>query len=89
MLGRQQRQKRYDDPGTKALPALQTGVLVTVQQGRIWNSAIVVEKHEAPRSVKVKFEDRQILQRNRKFLRQSMETEPAQPDQATSLATPT
>ena len=87
LLARQQRQKRYHDRGTKALPALQTGVPVTVQQGRTWHPAIVVEKHEAPRSFKVKTEDGQILRRNRNFLRQSMEAEPTQPDQVTSPAT--
>lgn len=87
LLARQQRQKRYHNRGTKALPAFQTGVPVTVQRGRTWHPAIVVEKHEAPRSFKVKTEDGQILRRNRNFLRQSMETEPTQPDQVTSPAT--
>ena len=87
LLARQQRQKRFHDRGTKALPALQTGVPVTVQQGRTWHPAIVVEKHEAPRSFKVRTEDGQILRRNRNFLRQSMEAEPTQPDQVTSPAT--
>ena len=87
LLARQQRQKRYHNRGTKALPALQTGVPATVQQRRTWHPAIVVEKHEAPRSFKVKTEDGQILRRNRNFLRQSMETEPTQPDQVTSPAT--
>lgn len=86
LLARQQRQKRYHDQGTKVLPALQIGVPVTVQQGRTWNPAIVVEKHKAPRSFKVKTEDGQILRRNRNFLPQSMEAEPTQPDQVTSPA---
>ena len=84
LLARQQRHKRYHDRGTKALPALQTGVPVTVQQGRTWHPAIAVEKHEAPGSFKVKTEDGQILRRNRNFLRQSMEAEPTRPDQVTS-----
>ena len=89
LLARQQRQNRYHDRGTTALPTLQIGVLVTVQQGRTWNPEIVVEKHEAPRSFKVKTEDGQIFRRNRRFLCQSVEAEHAQPDQATLPATPT
>lgn len=60
-----------------------------MQQGRTWNPVIVVEKHEAPRSFRVKTEHGQILRRNHKFLRQSMEAEPTQLDQVTSPATPT
>ena len=41
---------------------LQIAVPMTIQQGRsTWSPAIVVEKHEAPRSFKVKTEDGQIL----------------------------
>lgn len=49
LLARQHRQKRYRDLGTKALPPLQTGVHVTIQQECTWSPAIVVEKHAAPR----------------------------------------
>lgn len=53
---------RYYDRGTKAPPPLQIVVPMTVQQRRsTWSPAIVVEKHEAPRSFKVKTEDGQIL----------------------------
>ena len=73
LLATQQRQKKYRDRGTKALLPLQIGVHVTVQQECTWNPAIVVQKHEAPRSFKVKTEDGQILE--------SMEAEPTQPGQ--------
>ena len=53
---RQQRQKRYRDRGTKALPPLQIGVHVTIQRECTWSPAIVVEKNAAPRSFKVKTE---------------------------------
>ena len=49
LLARQQRQKRYRDGGTKALPPLQIGVHMTIQQECTWTPAIVVEKHAAPR----------------------------------------
>lgn len=62
---------------------------MTVQQGRsTWGPAIVVEKHEAPRSFKVKTEDGQILRRNRRFLHQSTEAEPVHPDHLTLPVTP-
>ena len=62
---------------------------MTVQQGRsTWSPAVVVEKHEAPRSFKVKTEDGQILRRNRRFVCQSTEAEPVRPDQVTLPVTP-
>ena len=67
LLARQQRQKKYHDRGTKVLPPLQIGAPVRIQQGRTWTPAIVLEKHEAPRSFKVKTEDGQVYHRNRKF----------------------
>ena len=54
LSARQQRQKKYHDRGTKALSPLQIGAPVRIQQGRTWTPAIVLEKHEAPRSFKVK-----------------------------------
>ena len=80
LLARQQRQKRYRDQGTKALPPLQIGVHVTVQRECTWSPAIVVEKYAAPRSFKVMIEDGQILQ--------SMEAEPTQADQVVLPPTP-
>ena len=80
LLARQHRQKRYRDLGTKALPPLQIGVHVTIQQECTWSPAIVVEKHAAPRWFKVKTEDGQILQ--------STEAESTQPDQVVLPPTP-
>ena len=80
LLARQQRQKRYLDRGTKALPPLQIGVHVTVQRECTWSPAIVVEKYAASRSFKVMIEDGQILQ--------SMEAEPTQADQVVLPPTP-
>ena len=41
LLARQQRQKRYRDRGTKALPPLQIGVHVTVQRECTWSPALL------------------------------------------------
>ena len=74
--------------GTKVLPPLQAGAPVRIQQGRTWTPAIVLEKHEAPRSFKVKTEDGQVYRRNRKFLRKSFESQPYQVVQAAPPASP-
>ena len=82
LSARQERQKKYHDRGTRVLPPLQVGDPVRIQQGRIWSPAIIMEKHEAPRSFRVRTKDGQVYRRNRKFLRQSFESEPVQPVQA-------
>ena len=89
LSARQERQKKYHDRGTKILPPLQVGDPVRIQQGRIWSPAIIMEKHEAPRSFRVRTEDGQVCRRNRKFLRQSPESEPVQPVQPVSPASST
>ena len=68
----------------KVLPPLQVGTPVRIQQGRIWTPAFVLEKHETPRTFKVKTEDGQVYRRNRKFLNlcQSFESQPNQVVQA-------
>ena len=89
LSARQERQKKYHDRGTKILPPLQVGDPVRIQQGRIWSPAIIMEKHEAPRSFRVRTEDGQVYRRNRKFLRPSPESETVQPVQLVSPASPT
>ena len=70
MSARHQRQKKYHDHDTRTLPQLQVGDPVTTQQGRVWNPAIT-EKHESPRSFKVKTKDGQVYRWKRKFLQKS------------------
>ena len=89
LSARQERQKKYHDRGTKILPPLQVGDPVRIQQGRIWSPTIIMEKHEAPHSFRVRTK---VYRRNRKFLRHTPESPAssttAQPVQATTLASP-
>ena len=78
LSARQERQRKYHDRGTKILPPLQVGDPVRIQQGRIWSPAVIMEKHEAPRSFRVRTNDGQVYRRNRKFLRHSHGSEPVQ-----------
>ena len=89
LSARQERQRKYHDRGTKILPPLQVGDPVRIQQGRIWSPAVIMEKHEAPRSFRVRTNDGQVYRRNRKFLRHSHGSEPVQLVQPMSPASST
>lgn len=59
-------QKSYYDRQTRSLPELHTGERVRVQRGNEWQPAIIVSRHEQPRSYIVQTPDKRTYRRNRK-----------------------
>ena len=69
----QQKQKSYFDRQTRQLPELQWGDVVRVQRGKVWQPAVVLHKHEQPRSFVVRTPDGATYRRNRKHLLKTAE----------------
>ncbi|ROL51227.1 Tripartite motif-containing protein 29 [Anabarilius grahami] len=72
---RQKKQKQYYDRMAKYLPDLQPGEGIRMQKGDSWKPAVVLEKHEQPRSFVVKTPDGKLFRRNRRHLRKTRETD--------------
>ncbi|CAJ1049307.1 uncharacterized protein K02A2.6-like [Xyrichtys novacula] len=70
---RQECQKFYFDRHTKNLPDLQAGDNVRVQRGEAWQPAVVLQKHEHPRSFVIRTPEGKQYRRNRKHLRKTRE----------------
>lgn len=70
---RQHKQKLYFDRQTKTLPDLREGENVRMQRGESWQPAMVLHKHEQPRSFVVRTPDGRVYRRNRKHLRKTTE----------------
>ena len=73
---RQQKQKRSYDKATKSLPELKPGDVIRYQKGRLWMPAVVIGKHSTPRSYNIKTGNGNILRRNRRHLRKTIEVPP-------------
>ena len=65
LLTRQQRQKAFYDRGTRPLSKLHEGEPVRMKRGREWTPAVIVQKHQAPRSYIVETPDGTQMRRNR------------------------
>lgn len=76
---KQLKQKSYYDRQTRCLPDLHKGESVRVQRKDGWQPAVVLHKHEQPRSFVVQTPDGSTYRRNRKHLRKTRETECATP----------
>lgn len=86
LRGKQDLQKLYFDRQTKVLPDLQAGDNVRMQRGETWQPAVVLQKHEHPRSFIVCAPDGRQYRRNRKHLKKtSEETFPAPREQDMDL----
>ena len=72
---RQMKQKSYFDRQTQKLPDLRTGENVRIQKGDTWQPAVVVERHQLPRSFIVRTQDGRVYRRNRKHLLKTGERE--------------
>ena len=72
---RQIKQKSYFDRQTQKLPDLRTGENVRIQKGDTWQPAVVVERHQLPRSFIVRTQDGRVYRRNRKHLLKTGERE--------------
>lgn len=71
---KQEKQKLYFDRQTRRLSDLQAGDNVRIQRGETWQPAVVLNKHEQPRSFVVRTPDGRQYRRNRKHLRRTDET---------------
>lgn len=69
------KQKQYYDRMAKYLPDLQPGEGIRMQKGDSWKPAVVLEKHEQPRSFIVKTPDGKLFRRNHRHLRKTRETD--------------
>ncbi|KAK2701516.1 hypothetical protein QYM36_019838, partial [Artemia franciscana] len=68
----QLRQQKYYNRHSKDLQQLKQGQSVEAQiQGKSWEPAVVLHKHELPRSYIVQTQDMKAYRRNRKYLRMS------------------
>ena len=68
----QLRQQKYYNRHSKDLQELKQGQSVEAQiQGKSWEPAVVLHKHELPRSYVVQTQDMKAYRRNRKYLRMS------------------
>lgn len=72
---KQLKQKSYYDRQTRQLPDLQAGENVRIQRGDTWQPAVVVNKHQQPRSFIVCTPDGRVYRRNRKHLLKTGERE--------------
>ncbi|XP_035799241.2 uncharacterized protein K02A2.6-like [Amphiprion ocellaris] len=70
----QEKQKLYFDRQTRTLPDLQAGDNARIQRGETWQPAVVLHKHQQPRSFVVRTPDGRIYRRNRKHLRTTEES---------------
>ena len=66
---KQERQKKYYDVGSRALPALQQGERVRVQVGDRWKEAMVNTHVITPRSFNLKISNGREVRRNRVHIR--------------------
>ncbi|GAA6075537.1 uncharacterized protein K02A2.6-like [Tachysurus ichikawai] len=71
---RQKKQKQHYDRIAKYIADLQPGEGIRMQKGDPWKPAVVLEKHEQPRSFIVKTPDGKLFRRNRRHLRKTRET---------------
>ena len=76
LTNRQQKQQEYYNRGTRSLPPLHKGDIVRHKQGGKWEPAIVLSKHEAPRSFYIQTAQGNILRRNRRHLMYTNESPP-------------
>lgn len=87
-LYKQMKQKIYYDRQTRLLPDLQTGENVRIQRGETWQPAVVVNRHQQPRSFIVRTPDGRVYRRNRKHLWKTGEREfPPIPTDARNIST--
>ena len=76
LTNRQQKQQKYYNRGTRPLPPLHKGDVVRYKKGGKWEPAIVLSKHEAPRSFYIQTAQGNILHRNRHHLMYTKKSPP-------------
>lgn len=83
--GKQLIQKSYYDRQTRCLPEIHRGERVRIQRGNEWQPAVIVSRHEQPRSFIVQTPDGRTYRRNRKHLLKTGEKEFATPTADTNI----
>ena len=73
---RQQKQRQYYNRGARSLLPLSPGDAVRYKTGSKWQPAIVVSKHTTPRSYIIRATNGNILRRNRRHLKRTVEAPP-------------
>ena len=68
----QDTQKYFHDKQAKSLPALTKDQSILIRNDKIWQPAVVVSRHDTPRSYLVQREDGSVLRRNRRDLMPSL-----------------
>lgn len=83
---KQVKQKHYFYRQTKEQPELQAGEKVRIQRGETWQPAVVLKKHEQPRSSVISIPDGKLYRRSINHLRKAEEkTFPSSEEQDTYL----
>ena len=73
---RQQKQVQYYNRGTRPLLPLSQGDVVRYKTGSKWQPAVIVSKHTAPRSYNIQTATGNIIRRNRRHLKRTVEAPP-------------
>ena len=76
LLKCQEKQKFYYDKGAKPLKPLESGDTIRYYKEKTWEPAIVVNRHDAPKSYNIEAESGSKLRRNRVHLRKTLENRP-------------
>ena len=76
LLKCQEKQKFYYDKGAKPLKPLESGDTIRYYKEKTWEPAVVVNRHDAPRSYNIEAESGSKLRRNRVHLRKTLENRP-------------
>ena len=73
---RQQKQRQYYNRGTRSLLPLSPGDAVRYKTGSKWQPAIVISTHTIPRSYIIRATNGNIVRRNRRHLKRTVEVLP-------------
>ena len=76
LLQRQLHMKSHYDKGSRPLSSLKPGDTARVRRGREWEPAVVIGKHDTPRSYEMMTADGKSLRRNRSHLLATKEPSP-------------
>ena len=72
-MNRQEKQRRYFDRGTRKLPLVDVGERVRIRQQKHWQPAVILKRHDQPRSYIVQTDNEQIYRRNRRHILKNKE----------------
>ena len=73
LMNRQEKQKCYFDHGTGNLPLVDVEERVRVRQQNQWQPAVILKRHDQPRSNIIPTDNEQIYRRNRRHILKTKE----------------